>query len=69
MKTAKAHFETFDEPYRSKAIDNTGDLLIDFPIKSRLTALIAAFSWENSDEGYDYWYDFYNTIAPKDERL
>jgi len=60
MKTAREWFETFPEPYRSQAIANCkypNDLY-----ESASDALDYDFDWEDSPEGFDYWFLFHRNL-------
>jgi hypothetical protein len=47
------------EPYRSQAIRNTKDELLD-TIRISLGTALNGFNWQGSPEGYEYWYKVLN---------
>lgn len=60
MKTAREWFETFPEPYRSQALENSrwpDDLYDD-----ALDALALDFVWRHSPQKHKYWTDFYKKL-------
>jgi hypothetical protein len=57
MKTIKQHFETLEYPYREQALRNTSYEALIQEKESLLEALLSAFLWEKSPEGFKFWDD------------
>jgi hypothetical protein len=55
------------QPYRMKAIDNTGIDNLIYERNSLHQAVLGAFDWHKSPEGAEYWLNLYNAIL--DEEL
>lgn len=59
MKTVRQWLEQIEEPYRTKALTNmhkcNGNHVADLQQSTISDALMCAFSWENSNEGFIYW--------------
>jgi hypothetical protein len=62
MKTIKEWLEELPEPYRSQALENTGDSDGEMEVKSLVTALECAFLWISSSQGYHYWSQLSKTL-------
>lgn len=63
MKTAREWFETFPEPYRSQAIYNCLEFTMKYDNAS--IALGLSFCWRETNEGHEYWMEFYDLITWK----
>lgn len=70
-KTTKEFLEEFPEPFRTQALanlqaedDRNGefDAMADEVCEWPLEALMVAFPWKDSPEGYEYWRDFSDTL-------
>ena len=55
MKTIREHFEQLPEPYRTEAIENTKYDILGITEYSIADALLSAFTWDNTKQGYMYW--------------
>jgi hypothetical protein len=59
MKTIEEHLNTLPEPQRSQAFENTialnNEPLLEEKAETTSGALYAAFRWDNSPEGHEYW--------------
>lgn len=62
MKTVRQHFESLPEPYRQQAIDNTSKYYLEYEELSLDLALKRCFIWDNTEQGFDYWNEFYNNM-------
>ncbi len=62
MKTALEHFNEFPEPYRSQAIENTGEEKLHKKYKTKSRALFSSFTWFHSPQKDYYWVDFFKTL-------
>lgn len=60
--TIREYLEQLPEPARTRARNNAAPLMLDKSIDSRKSALIVAFFWENSPEGYAYWQGVFNSL-------
>lgn len=64
LKTITGWLETFDEPYRSQALENRTnktDQLFNHPS----LALISAFTWKTTKQGDRYWRKLYRSLGGK----
>jgi hypothetical protein len=69
-KTIGELLNELPEPYKSQAIENATQqnlpgsflLLITPTCKSKQQALRQSFVWAKSNEGHEYWADFYKTL-------
>lgn len=61
MKTIKQWLEELPEPYRTQALENLKSDKYDSIEK----ALLNAFDWWNSPEGWNYWSEFYMELDKK----
>ena len=67
-KTIGDYLETFEEPYRTQAIENAKKIngpriLNEKPIvDDDFGALLTAFLWHKSPEGSEYWGKFASTL-------
>lgn len=62
-KTIREWLEELPEPYRTEAINNAYELIIDTPEKSITEALSNAFVWKNSPQGNKYWNELYDKLT------
>ena len=62
QKTIREHFESFPEPFRTQAIENTTEKVLKKKKQTKKEALYLAFVWTFSRQGHDYWDDFKNTL-------
>lgn len=62
MKPIKEMLKELPEPARSRAMANCAPLMADRPIGNLPDALIVAFFWEPSPEGYAYWQGVFNDV-------
>jgi len=62
MKSAKEHFETFPEPYRSQALANTDESRLKHLYNTPSSALCWSFMWINTEQGNSYWGEFADTL-------
>lgn len=67
MKTALEWFNELPEPYRTQAIENTKEAMIDLKDKKISGALRGAFIWELSPQGHDYWQELYETLLSENK--
>lgn len=61
-KTVKDWLNTLKEPYKTKALNNTFKNEYYIKVQSLNTALLKAFDWEMSLEGYEYWKDLTQSL-------
>ena len=61
-KTIKEWLNTLDEPYKSKAIQQTNKNILELQCNSITDALLKMFEWESSEEGDLFWYNLYVTL-------
>jgi hypothetical protein len=63
MKTIREWLNELPEDVRDKAIANTSEELLKFEESEDLRdALLAAFIWMPSNEGFDYWFKIYTLL-------
>jgi methionine synthase II (cobalamin-independent) len=62
MKTILQHLETLPEPYRTQAIENVDEAIKDLEEVDLKESLHGAFMWNNSNQGYRYWLDLFNSL-------
>jgi len=61
MKKVKLLLQKLPEPYKTKALAQANEEFFNEslsplrPIITRADALVNAFNWATSSEGYDYW--------------
>lgn len=55
MKKAKSWFKTLEEPYKTKAINNTPKDMLKLRYNTLAEALLGSFIWNDSEEGHFYW--------------
>ena len=61
-KTIKDWLNTLDEPYKSKAIQQTNKDILELQCNSITDALLKMFEWESSEEGDLFWDNLYVTL-------
>lgn len=61
-KTIREWFETFPEPYRTQAIENTRERSLNTKAPSAIEALSLGFVWSSSQQGLGYWLKFESTL-------
>ena len=61
-KTIKQWLNTLDEPYKSKAIQQTNKDILELQCNSITDALLKMFEWESSEEGDLFWDNLYVTL-------
>ena len=61
-KTIKQWLNTLDEPYKSKAIQQTNKNILELQCNSITDALLKMFEWESSEEGDLFWDNLYVTL-------
>lgn len=71
MKTLLEWLESFPEPYKEKAIANckkiSSEEMLITKCPSLSNALISAFSWSETQEGFEYWNKLHNYFLAKEE--
>lgn len=58
MKTIKEWLNELPEPIRGKAFNNVpecGTVVWEIPATSMYDAIVGAFIWKDTPQGYDYW--------------
>ena len=61
-KTIKQWLNTLDEPYKSKALRQTNEDILELQCNSITDALLKMFEWESSEEGDLFWDNLYVTL-------
>ena len=61
-KTIKDWLNTLDEPYKSKALKQTNEDILNLYCNSLLNSLYQMFDWESSEEGLEYWSDLTSSL-------
>ena len=61
-KTIKDWLNTLDEPYKTKAIQQTNKDILKEKANSLTIALYKMFGWSESEEGLEYWADLTSTL-------
>jgi hypothetical protein len=56
-KTIKEWLNTLKEPYKSKALRQTNEDMLNLYCDSLLNSLYQMFDWQSSFEGLEYWSD------------
>ncbi len=64
MKTIREHLNDLPEPYRTEALANNKNQSSWDKVKEDdiSEALLGAFNWLDTPQGYDYWSNFYETL-------
>ena len=61
-KTVKQWLNTLKEPYKSKALRQTNEDILNSYCGSLLNSLYQMFDWQSSFEGLEYWSDLTATL-------
>ncbi len=61
-KTIKEWLNTLKEPYKSKALRQTNEDILNLYCDSLLNSLYQMFDWESSFEGWEYWNDLTSSL-------
>ena len=61
-KTIKQWLNTLDEPYKSKAIQQTNKDILNKKAKDLISSLYCMFDWSESEEGLEYWIDLTSSL-------
>lgn len=61
-KTIKEWLEDLPEPYRTQALNNTDEDLLEITEETQSEALNTAFWWSETKEGHDYWSQLSETL-------
>ena len=61
-KTIKQWLNTLDEPYKSKAIQQTNKDILNKKAKDLISSLYYMFDWSESEEGLEYWIDLTSSL-------
>ena len=64
-KTIKQWLNTLNEPYKTKAIQQTNEDRLKEKADSLIIALYKMFVWEDSVEGDEYWRDLVLSLENK----
>ena len=68
QKTVKEWLEECTEPWAAKALKNyqeQGEVASGFEVDLLTKALVCAFNWSQTNEGYDFWYNIYYDLHEK----
>ena len=66
-KTIKQWLNTLDEPYKSKAIQQTNKDILNKKAKDLISSLHYMFDWSESEEGLEYWIDLTSSLENIDK--
>ena len=61
-KTIKQWLNTLNEPYKSKALKQTNEDILNSYCDSLLNSLYQMFDWQSSFEGLEYWADLTSSL-------
>ena len=61
-KTIKDWLNTLKEPYKSKALRQTNEELLNTKAKDLISSLYYMFDWSESEEGLEYWIDLTSSL-------
>ena len=61
-KTVKEWLNTLKEPYKSKALRQTNEDILNLYCDSLLNSLYQMFDWQISFEGLEYWSDLTSSL-------
>ena len=61
-KTIKEWLNTLKEPYKSKALRQTNEDILNLYCNSLLNSLYQMFDWQSSEEGLEYWSDLTSSL-------
>ena len=64
-KTIKQWLNTLNEPYKTKAIQQTNEDRLKEKVDSLIIAIYKMFVWEDSVEGDEYWRDLVLSLENK----
>ena len=64
-KTIKQWLNTLNEPYKTKALQQTNKDRLKEKVDSLIIALYKMFVWEDSVEGDEYWRDLVLSLENK----
>jgi hypothetical protein len=64
MKTIREHLNDLPEPYRTEALANNRhqfnwDVVYEDDVSE---AILGAFNWSDTPQGYEYWSKFHDTL-------
>ena len=62
-KTVKQWLNTLKEPYKTKALNNLNKRVTNVKAINLNKALLQAFDWDMSLEGYEYWSDLASSLV------
>lgn len=62
MKSVKQWFEALPEPYKTQALNNTQQHRVTRETTALSGAVMIAFEWGKTTEGFDYWDSLYRKI-------
>ena len=61
-KTVKEWLNTLKEPYKSKALRQTNEDVLNLYCDSLVNSLYQMFDWQISFEGLEYWSDLTSSL-------
>jgi hypothetical protein len=61
-KIIKDWLNTLNEPYKSKALKQTNEDILNLYCDSLLNSLYQMFDWVSSEEGLEYWSDLTSSL-------
>lgn len=61
-KTIKDWLNTLNNPYKQKALTNLNTNMRNIRVESVSSALLIAFNWRSSLEGFDYWDELFERL-------
>lgn len=64
-KTIKYWLNTLKEPYKTKAIQQTNEDILELKCNSITDALLKMFEWESSKEGDLFWDELFESVVNK----
>jgi len=64
-KTIKDWLNTLKEPYKTKAIQQTNEDILELKCNSITDALLKMFEWESSKEGDLFWDELFESVVNK----
>ena len=64
-KTIKQWLNTLNEPYKTKAIQQTNEDILKEKVNSLIVAIYKMFVWEDSQQGDEYWRDLVLSLENK----
>jgi hypothetical protein len=65
------YLSTLKEPYRSKAINNSSKIALEYEYKENTllaSVISSAFNWSKSPEGHDYWSELVSDMGKNEEK-